>query len=137
LSLATFATHDHPPLKAHWNELFRVAQSEDQALRGVAIHGMWELMDFCGRPDLKLPQPYSGEIQEILLHGLFSSNSWIAIHMIVDLFGTDDRFNVPGSCGDDNWTRRISQPIEQWDAVYSSPLKRVRQSLSETGRSRK
>jgi 4-alpha-glucanotransferase len=137
LSLATFATHDHPPLKSHWNELFLVSQSEDKTLRDVAIHAMWELMNFCGNPDFQLPQPFSGEIHEILLHGLFSSNSWIAIHMIVDLFGTEDRFNVPGSLCDDNWTQRISQPIQEWDSVYSSPLKRVRQSLSETGRSRK
>ena len=135
LSVATFSTHDHPPLKSHWDELFRVAQSEDKMLRDVAIHAMWELMDFCGYPDIKLPQPYTGEIQEILLHGLFASNSWIAIHMIVDLFGTEDRFNVPGSLCDDNWTQRLSLPIKSWHAAYSSPLKLVRRSLSETGRS--
>ncbi len=52
LSLATYATHDHPPVKSHWDELFLVAQSEDQTLRDAAIHGMWELMDFCGKPDI-------------------------------------------------------------------------------------
>jgi 4-alpha-glucanotransferase len=57
--------------------------------------------------------------------------------MIVDLFGTDERFNVPGSAADDNWTRRIALPIQEWDAAYSSPLAIARQSLSETGRSRK
>jgi len=137
LSLATLATHDHPPVKYHWEELFLVAQSEDKSLRDVAIHGMWELMDFCGQPEFKLPQPFSVEIHEILLHGLFASNSWIAVHMIVDLFGTDERFNVPGSAGDANWTHRMSLPIQEWDAAYSSPLKLVHQSLSETGRSKK
>ena len=137
LSLATFATHDHPPVKSHWDELFLVAQSEDKTLRDVAIHGMWELMDFCGKPDFKLPQPFSREIHEILLRGLFASNSWIAVHMIVDLFGTDERFNVPGSAADDNWTHRIALPIQEWDAAYGSPLAIARQSLSETGRSRK
>jgi 4-alpha-glucanotransferase len=137
LSLATFATHDHPPVKSHWDELFLVAQSEDKTLRDVAVHGMWELMDFCGRPDFKLPQPFSQEIHEILLYGLFASNSWIAIHMIVDLFGTDERFNVPGSSADDNWTHRIASPVQEWNAAYSSPLRFARQSLSDTGRSRK
>ncbi len=138
LSLATFATHDHPPVKSHWEELFHVSQSEDKSLRDAAIHGMWELMDFCGRPDFKLPQPFSVEIHEILLHGLFASNSWIAIHMIVDLFGTEERFNIPGcSGGTDCWTHRMPLPIQEWDAAYSSPLKLVRQSLSETGRSKK
>ena len=137
LSLATFATHDHPPVKSHWDELFLVAQSEDKALRDAAIHGMWELMDFCGRPDIKLPQAFSPEIHEILLRGLFASNSWIAVHTIVDLFGTEERFNVPGSACEANWTQRMPLPIQEWDKAYSSPLKLVRQSLSETGRSRK
>jgi 4-alpha-glucanotransferase len=137
LSLATFATHDHPPIKSHWEELFRVAQSEDKSLRDVAIHGMWELMDFCGHPEIALPQPYTSEIHHILLHGLFASNSWIAIHTIVDLFGTEERFNVPGPACDTNWTRRISLPIREWENAYSSPLAFVRQSLIETERSRK
>ncbi|HEY5741567.1 MAG TPA: 4-alpha-glucanotransferase, partial [Terrimicrobiaceae bacterium] len=137
LSLATFATHDHPPVKSHWDELFLVAQSEDKMLRDAAIHAMWELMDFCGRPDTKLPQPFSLEIHEILLRGLFASNSWIAIHMIGDLFGTEERFNVPGSACEANWTQRMPLHIHEWDAGYSSPLALVRQSLSETGRSRK
>jgi len=137
LSLATFATHDHPPVKSHWDELFLVAQSEDKALRDAAIHGMWELMDFCGQPEIKLPQPFSLEIHEILLRGLFASNSWIAVHMIADLFGTEERFNVPGSACDANWTQRMPLPIQGWDNAYSLPLKLVRQSLSETGRSRK
>jgi 4-alpha-glucanotransferase len=137
LSLATFATHDHPPIKSHWDELFLVAQSEDRTLRDAAIHGMWELMEFCGQPDFKLPQPFSLKIHEILLRGLFASNSWIAVHMIPDLFGTEERFNVPGSAGETNWTQRMPLPIQEWDIAYSSPLKLVRQSLSETGRSRK
>jgi 4-alpha-glucanotransferase len=137
LSLATFATHDHPPIKSHWEELFRVAQSEDKSLREVAIHGMWEWMDFCGHSDIPLPQPYTSEIHRILLHGLFATNSWIAIHMIVDLFGTEERFNVPGPACDTNWTHRISLPIQEWENAYSSPLDFVRRSLSETERSRK
>ena len=137
LSVATYATHDHPPVKSHWDELFLVAQSEDKTLRDAAIHGMWELMDFCGSPDTKLPQAFSPEIQEILLGGLFASNSWIAIHMIPDLFGTKERFNVPGSACEANWTQRMPLPIQEWDNAYSSPLKLVRQSLSQTGRSRK
>ena len=137
LSLTTFATHDHPPVKSHWDELFLVAQSEDKALRDAAIHGMWELMDFCGQPDIKLPQAFNPEIHEILLRGLFASNSWIAVHTIVDLFGTEERFNVPGSACEANWTQRMPLPVQEWDNAYSSPLKLVRQSLSETGRSRK
>ena len=137
LSLATFATHDHPPVKSHWDELFLVAQSEDKALRDAAIHGMWELMDFCRQPDFKLPQAFSPEIHEILLRGLFACDSWIVVNMIADLLGTEERFNVPGSACEANWTQRMPLPIREWDIAYSSPLKLVRQSLSQTGRARK
>jgi 4-alpha-glucanotransferase len=137
LSLATFATHDHPPVKSHWDELFLVAQSEDRTLRDAAIHSMWELMDFCGKPETKLPQPFSLKVHDILLSGLFASNSWIAVQMIPDLFGTEERFNVPGSACEANWTQRMPLPIQEWDHAYSSPLKLVRQSLAQTGRSRK
>jgi 4-alpha-glucanotransferase len=137
LSLATFATHDHPPVKSRWDELFLVAQSEDKALRDAAVHGMWELMDFCGQPDVTLPQPFSPEIHDILLRGLFTCNSWIVINMIADLFGTEERFNVPGSACEANWTQRTPLPVREWDIAYSSPLKLVRQSLSQTGRTRK
>jgi hypothetical protein len=57
--------------------------------------------------------------------------------MIPDLFGTEERFNVPGSSCEANWTQRMPLPVQEWDNAYSSPLKLARKSLSETGRSRK
>ncbi len=134
LSLATYATHDHPPVKTHWNELFAAAQSTDEHLRNAAIHSMWELMDFCGHPDIKLPQPYSDEIHGILLSGLFSCNSWLAVAMITDLFGTEERFNVPGSSGDTNWTQRMPQAVSSWDASHERMLRAVGTALEHSGR---
>lgn len=134
LSLATYATHDHPPLGTHWAELYTAAQSQDQAVRDAAIHGMWELMDFCGRGDIKLPQPFTHEIHEILLRGLFASNSWLAVHMITDLFGTEERFNVPGLTADANWTQRMPHAVPQWDAIWGAKLEKIRSLLQETGR---
>jgi len=137
LSLATYATHDHPPLKVHWDELFATSENQDKATRDAAIHSMWELMDFCGHADIKLPQPFTPEIHEILLRGLFASNSWLVVHMITDLFGTAERFNVPGSTGDSNWTQRLSQPVATWDNVWVELLSALRLALIGTGRSAK
>lgn len=134
LSLATYATHDHPPLKVHWDDLVAASGSVDQPVRDAAIHSLWELMDFCGHPDLKLPQPFTPEIHNILLRGLFASNSWLVVHMVTDLFGTTERFNVPGSIGSANWTQRLPQPVEDWDLAWREPLDKLRAAITETGR---
>lgn len=134
LSLATYATHDHPPLKTHWNDLLAAAQSQEQAIRDAAIHSLWELADFCGRGDIKLPQPFTDEIHELLLHGLFASNAWLAVHMITDLFGTEERFNVPGSSGSANWTQRMPLPISGWEAAWDQKLFKIRQMIEAAGR---
>ncbi len=134
LSLATFATHDHPPMKTHWNWLFAETQSTEKWRVDAAIHQMWEFMDFCGKPDTKLPQTFTTEIHDTLVRGLFASNSWLAIHMITDLAGTDERFNVPGSAGDQNWTQRMPLPISQWDEAWKPTLAALEEALKATGR---
>lgn len=134
LSLATYATHDHPPLKVHWDELAHAAGAEDKNIRDVAIHGMWELVDFCGQPNFTLPQPFTQEVHQLLLQGLFASNSWLAVNMITDLFGTEERFNVPGSSGETNWTQRMPLPVARWDEAYSGQLSAARRAMAETGR---
>ncbi|CAN5527792.1 hypothetical protein BH09VER1_BH09VER1_22800 [soil metagenome] len=134
LSLATFGTHDHPPLKTHWEELVAASNNTNEGVRDAAIHSMWELMEFCGHPDIKLPQPFTAEIHEILLRGLFQTNSWLAVHMITDLFASDLRFNVPGSIGGENWIQRITQPIADWEVAYKGPLAAVQRALEGTSR---
>jgi 4-alpha-glucanotransferase len=133
LSLATYATHDHAPVKSYWNDLDAAAHTENAQVREAAIHSMWELVNFCGQPDFKLPQPFSPELHQLLLRGLFSSNSWLAVNMITDIFGSEERFNVPGSAGDTNWTQRMA-PIADWDASKASSLAFLKQIISETNR---
>lgn len=137
LSLATFATHDHPPLKALWTELYANSLAEDAHLRDAAIHSMWEFMEFCGHGDIKLPQDFTPEIHDILVRGLFATNSWLAIHMVTDFFGTDERFNVPGAAGDLNWTQRVSQPVALWDTTWPEAVTSFQSALTATGRSTK
>jgi 4-alpha-glucanotransferase len=35
--------------------------------------------------------------------------------MVTDLFGTSQRFNVPGAVADSNWSARIETPVSEWD----------------------
>jgi 4-alpha-glucanotransferase len=134
LSLATFATHDHPPIRKFWEDWVASSQSEDAYTRDTAVREMREMMDFCGAKDISVPQPFTPEIHAAMLRGLYETNSWLAVHMITDLFGTDDRFNVPGAIGNLNWTTRISKPISEWDKTWSQPLAASQKALEATGR---
>ena len=133
LSLTTFATHDHPPLRALWSELYQSTQAGGEAARR-ALHQQWEFMDFCARPDFPLPAPFSQDVHHAFLRGLLLSNSWLAIHMISDILGNDDRFNVPGSIGQANWTRRLPCPTSELNVRYADSLAFLQQAIHETGR---
>jgi len=135
LSLATFATHDHPPMRAFWDEWLE--QSRDPETRDRAIHSMWEMLAFCGRTDLELPRPFDAEVHTTLVGGLFASNSWIAVHQITDLFGLAERFNVPGAVGDANWTTRLEGTPSEWDDLFRNQIAAATAALKETGRTLK
>jgi 4-alpha-glucanotransferase len=71
-----------------------------------------------------------------IMEALFKSNAWIAIIMITDLLARNYRFNVPGTTGSSNWTRRIQRSVAQ---LRSSPTERKRMDvisalLERTGR---
>jgi len=134
LSLATFATHDHPPLRKFWEDW--LADCLDPAKRDAAMAGMDELLGFCGREDLKAPVPFTGEVHAALVRGLFACNSWMAVHQITDLLGLDERFNIPGAVGDANWTTRIAGTPAEWDSKYPAELSAAAGAIKETGRLR-
>jgi 4-alpha-glucanotransferase len=50
---------------------------------------------------------------------LLACNSWIAVFMVTDLFGTSQRFNVPGAVTDSNWSERIERPVREWGSCRS------------------
>ena len=78
--------------------------------------------------------PFEGKVHETLLEGLLASNSWIAIPMITDLFGTAQRFNVPGAVGSANWTARIESPVSEWNLRHARMLARWREVVRRSGR---
>lgn len=131
LSVTTYATHDHPPLKAMWESLYNAAAAGDG-------HALWEMQRLCNFAGIqeKMPQPFSDEIHMALIAALFRSNAWIAILMITDLFGTTQRFNVPGAIADTNWSERLPEPVSKWKDNMQTVWKagRARMLLRETGR---
>lgn len=141
LSVATYATHDHDPLKAMWeNWMGKIAAAEHGGAetwpaRDKAWHEVRRMAAWAGFEVPKIA-PFSDEIHETLLKALFASNSWLVICMITDLFATGQRFNVPGAVSASNWSERLETPIRDWDAdkALGAKLTRVQGILRETGR---
>lgn len=134
LSLATYATHDHPPVHTFWNAWFALTQSPDKDAAQQALSEMNGLLAFCGEPPLETPHAFDAAIHAATMRGLLATNSWLAIPMITDIFGTEDRFNVPGAIGDQNWTARLSLQTSRLDAEFKPQLKLLRQIVAQTGR---
>lgn len=134
LSITAYATHDHAPIRTQWNEWWRDSQSGDGGTRWAGECAQRDLLTFAGMPDMPVPCEYSFEIQKTLLEGLFRSNSWLAVPMITDVFGLEDRFNVPGVSGEGNWTRRLDVPVKDWQRIYGDICGFLRDCLQRTGR---
>ena len=134
LSLATYATHDHPPIRAMWEDWMSAILAaeyggkETWPARDAAWQEVRRFGDWCG---FKVPRltPWDAEIHRGLLHGLFASNSWMAVLMITDIFATTQRFNVPGAVSAANWSERLSGRPGEWP-----PPDTVRALIAETGR---
>ena len=112
LSLATYATHDHEPLRAWWDRRTRAVAAAAPD-RDACWDQLAKLAGFA-HLELREPLPWSEALHETLLRGLFASNSWIAVCMITDFFGSAQRFNVPGAVAESNWSERLPYPISIW-----------------------
>jgi 4-alpha-glucanotransferase len=110
LSVAAYATHDHEPIRALWDNASRHSNSEI----GEQARATLEKIALFSGFNSKIDQPdYEKDFYPAVLNALFRSNSWIAIVMITDLLAREYRFNIPGTKANQNWTRRIRRPISK------------------------
>jgi 4-alpha-glucanotransferase len=137
LSLATYATHDHPPVHTFWNAWFAQTKSPVEWEARHAREEMQTLLAFCGEPPLPEPRAFDPAIHAATMRGLMATNSWLAIPMITDILGTEDRFNVPGAIGDQNWTARLATTAKELDRDFAPQLELLHQILAQTGRNSK
>lgn len=133
ISVATYATHDHAPLVSQWAEWQTGLNKEGEEATGCRKI-LSEMLEFAGRTDIDPSTPFEGEVHHALLEGLLASNSWIAIPMITDLFGSGQRFNVPGAVGSANWTARIGEPVAEWNGLHTPFLSWWRDAVTRHGR---
>jgi 4-alpha-glucanotransferase len=132
VSVATYATHDHKPLRALWREACSNAIGDAPQ----AQHDLAKIGEFAGVPSPNAEIDFDDEFYAPVMEALFRSESWIAIVMITDLLARKDRFNVPGTAASSNWSRRIKKTVADLEA---SPAIRkrigiIRGLLERTGR---
>lgn len=109
LSVATYATHDHIPLRAIWERAFEKRTNQS----GQAQHDLNKIAEFAGVPPPNESIDYLHQFYPAILAALFRSESWIAVVMITDLLGRKDRFNVPGTAANSNWSRRLHTTVSK------------------------
>jgi 4-alpha-glucanotransferase len=135
LSVATYATHDHEPIRALWADALECSDSDtgrqaQDTLRKIALFAS---------VNFEIDQlDFEKDFYPAIMEALFRCNSWIATVMITDLLAREYRFNVPGTKATLNWTRRIQRSIAK---LRSSRKERkrmglIRKLLEKTGRAR-
>jgi 4-alpha-glucanotransferase len=123
LSVATYATHDHEPIRALWNEAFEQPPSDS----GEQARATLEKIALFAGLNSKIGQlDFEKQFYPAIMEALFSCESWIATVMITDLLARKYRFNVPGTKANLNWTRRMQRSIAQ---LRSSRKERSRMQL--------
>ncbi len=131
LAVTTYATHDHLPIAALWDQMRRAAEAGDG-------HQRWEMEQLCGFAGFGIdgPKPFTDQIHEALLAGLFQSNAWLAIVMVTDVFGEATRFNVPGAVADSNWSNRVTGTPADWrkDPARAAKMERIQALIKASGR---
>jgi 4-alpha-glucanotransferase len=132
LSVATYATHDHKPVRALWEDAFEQSSPESEQ----AAHDLGKIGAFAGIPAPTAATDYDRDFYAPIMEALFRSESWIALVMITDLLARKDRFNVPGTAANSNWSRRMSKTVEELGKSrrVRQRMRLIKSLLEKTGR---
>ena len=122
ISVATYATHDHKPLRKLWEEAVEHPKSTSEQAR-AELNKIAEFAQF--RPEGEAIN-FGTHFFPAVMEALFKCESWIAVVMLTDLLGRKYRFNVPGTVARGNWTRRMQRTAAE---LRSSPKERQRMKL--------
>jgi len=132
LSVATYATHDHKPVRALWEDAFEETTAETEQARG----DLAKIAAFASIAPPNEATDFDRDFYGPIMEALFHCESWIALVMITDLLARKDRFNVPGTAAGSNWSRRMAKTVEELKKSrrVRHRMQIVRQLLEKTGR---
>jgi len=131
-SVATYATHDHKPIRKLWEEAFEQPTSTSEQAR-------FELEKIARFAEFKPKDAaidFEKDFYPAMMDALFRSEAWIAVVMITDLLVRKYRFNVPGTAASSNWTRRMQRTVAQLRTSRKERerMQLIRALLGKTGR---
>ena len=132
LSVATYATHDHKPLRKLWEEVVerptstRLREPTARQASEQARESLEKIAEFARFKPEHQPIAFEQNFYPAAMDALFQSQSWIALVMITDLLARKYRFNTPGTAAATNWTRRMQRSIAR---LRSSPKEQKRMHL--------
>jgi 4-alpha-glucanotransferase len=132
LSVATYTTHDHKPIRALWEEAFEHPTATSEQSR----FDLAKIAVFAGF-DPKIDRvDFEKDFYPAIMGALFGSEAWLAIVMITDLLARKYRFNVPGTKANLNWTRRIRRSVAQLRSSRKEQkrMRLIHELLEKTGR---
>jgi 4-alpha-glucanotransferase len=132
LSVATYATHDHKPIRALWEEAFEHPTSTSDQAR----YDLEKIAQFAGIQPKNDQVDFDRNFYPAIMEALFQSEAWIAVVMITDLLGQRDRFNVPGTEAATNWARRLRMSAGRLRSsrTVRERMRLIRNLLEKTGR---
>ncbi|MGH7858565.1 MAG: 4-alpha-glucanotransferase, partial [Candidatus Binatia bacterium] len=122
-SIATTGTHDTDTLVAWWRGLSGPQRSAILSLLGEAAGA-------------EPPAELAGELRERILARLYEAGSRHVILPIQDLFGWEERINLPATISAENWSFRMPVAIEELAEEYRDVTDRLRTSIDGAGRLR-
>ncbi len=134
LSLATYATHDHQPIKSYYEELVKWWHGENGHEGWLEVQ---RLMRLLGRDQDSAPESFEDDLLFDFERALLCDSScWLAVMMISDLLGLDLRFNQPGLSGGECWTLRLDRELKDFeeDERFGRRISRFRELIVESGR---
>lgn len=123
-SVACFGTHDTDPVASWWKSL---PEPERAALLDLPV-----LKDLSPKPG----PAFTPEVHAALLHLLCGAGSDLVLLLVQDVLGTEDRINVPGTVGPQNWSYRLQRTAEAMarEPAVQAALNRLFEAIATSDR---
>lgn len=133
LSLATYATHDHQPIKSFYTGLVEWWHGQDGDEGWKEVQRLMRLLE---QDEEKPPAEFTDELHGVFIDKLMESPCWLSVFMITDLLATTQRFNQPGLSGEACWTERLEMELAEYeaDSVYGGRINRFKKAIEATRR---
>lgn len=124
-SVACFGTHDTDPVSAWWKTCSATEREGVCALPAMRARGAESFTE-----------RFTPAVHAALTALLMGARSELALLLVQDILGVDDRVNTPATVGAQNWTWRLPGTVRELsrDTTAQPLMAMVRSAVQESGR---